>query len=99
MSETILVAIISSSALSTLISTIIAFISKKSEKQSLTEKGVMCLMGFTIRNQCEKIIKEGHLSLTEFRQLQELNITYHTMGGNGYVKALMEKVEKLPIVE
>ena len=99
MNETILVAIISSGALSSLISALITFISKRNEKQSFTEKGVMCLMGFTIRNQCEKIIKEGHLSITEYRQLQELNITYHSMGGNGYVKALMEKVEKLPITE
>lgn len=99
MSETIIIAIISSSAFTALINAIINLITKRNEKETLTQKGIMCLMGYTIRTQCEKLIQDGHISITEYRQLQELNITYHSMGGNGYVKALMEKVDKLPVTE
>lgn len=95
MSDELIIAILGSSAVSSVVSALISRINKRDDLQS----GMVALLGFQVRTTCEKIIKEKKITISEFRQLQELNAIYHKLGGNGYVKALMEKVSKAEIVE
>ena len=71
--------------------------SKESEKASLTIEGIVCLMGYTIKSECKNAIKNGSIDIEDLEQPQDLNVKYKAMGGNGFVKNLMERVEKLPI--
>lgn len=91
----VFIAILTSGAFSAIVSSLIA----RFEKKDKLQRSLVALMGFQIRDTCEKIIKQKKTTLSEFRQLQELNSIYHELGGNGYVKALMEKVSKAEIVE
>ena len=97
MDKTIIIAIISSGAFTTLINAILNYINKRSEKKSNINKALMCLLGYELKNECHRLIKAKTLSLNDLEQLQELNNIYHEMGGNGYVKSLMSKVEQLEV--
>lgn len=90
----IVIAILTSSAFSTIVSNIISKMSKKDDMA----KALMSLMGFEIRKGCRYAIEHKGISMTELKQLEEMNSIYHKMGGNGYVATLMGKIEKLDII-
>lgn len=93
MDNTIVLAIISSSAFTSLLN----FILNRFDKKSNLNKALMCLLGYEIKNECRRVIKNKELTLDELEQLEELNKIYHELGGNGYVKNLMAKVGSLEV--
>ena len=95
----ILIAILGSSSVATIITTIINAITKKKEGQSLDHKLLIALTGMEIRKACKQALKENGISYEELKQLQEMNLLYKKNGGNGFVKVLMEKIERLPIID
>ena len=95
----IILAILGSSSVATIITTIINAITKKKEGQSLDHRLLVALAGYRIRLACKEAIKDNGISYEELKQLQELNALYKNNGGNGFVKVLMEKVAKLPIID
>lgn len=95
----IIIAILSSSAIATIVVKVIDIFNEKKKGNSLIEKAVMSLLGMEIRKQCEWCIRQNKISLEHLEQVNEMNILYKQMGGNGYVKALLEKVGRLPIKE
>lgn len=53
----------------------------------------------TIVHTCEEAIEKGEISINKLRSLEEMYEEYvEIFHGNGYVKTLMERVRKLPIV-
>lgn len=99
MDKTIIVAIISSGAFTTLINAIINYYNKKNENKSNVNKALMCLLGYEIKGECRRLIKNKSIDLNELEQLNELNEIYHNLGGNGYVKSLMDNIKKLEVRE
>lgn len=97
MDKSVVIAIISSGAFTTIINFILNYLNKKNESKSNINKALMCLLGYELKNECHRLIKNKAIGLDDLEQLQELNVLYHQMGGNGYVKALMNKVEHLEI--
>lgn len=97
MDKTIIIAIISSGAFTTLINTILNYLNKKSEAKSNVNKALMCLLGYELKSECRRLIKEKEVDFDDLEQLDELNDLYHQMGGNGYVKNLMSKVLSLEV--
>lgn len=97
MDKTVVIAILSSGAFTAIINAIINYLNKKGEGKSKINKALMCLLGYEIKNECRRLIKTKQIDLNDFEQLQELNDLYHEMGGNGYVKALMDNVKKLEV--
>lgn len=97
MDKTIFIAILSSGAFTAIINAILNHINKKNESKGNINKALMCLLGYELKNECHRLIKSKQVELDDLEQLQELNNIYHKMGGNGYVKTLMEKVEKLEV--
>lgn len=93
MDNTILIAIISSSAFTTLLN----FILNRVDKKSNINKALMCLLGYEIKSECRRLIKSKQVTLDDLEQLEELNKIYHDLGGNGYVKNLMAKVGSLEV--
>lgn len=61
------------------------------------QKGIMCSLGSDIRRDCEDAIAKGSIELIELRRINENNEVYHSLGGNGFVRTLIQKVNNLPI--
>ena len=59
----------------------------------------MCLLGYEIKSECRRLIKNKSADFEDLAQLEELNKIYRDFGGNGYVKNLLEKVSKLEVKE
>lgn len=97
MDKTIIIAIISSGAFTTLINAILNYINKRNEAKSNLNKALMCLLGYELKSECRRLIKENQADFEDLEQLDELNNLYHQMGGNGYVKNLMSKVLSLEV--
>lgn len=97
MDKTIIIAILSSGAFTTIINALLNYFNKKNENKSVVNKALMCLLGYELKNECHRLIKAKAVVLDDLEQLQELNNIYHLMGGNGYVKTLMTKVEHLEV--
>ena len=97
--ENLVLAIIGSSSVATIITAIINAITKKKEGKSLDHALLIALTGMEIRKGCKQAIKDNGISYEELKQLQEMNALYKLNGGNGFVKVLMEKVAKLPIID
>lgn len=97
MDEKIIIAILSSSVISTILNFVFNYINKRNEDKSMVAKALMCLLGYEVKTECRRLIKAKEVDLVDYEQLQELNTLYHQMGGNGYVKNLMDKVGKLEV--
>lgn len=97
MDKTIIIAIISSGAFTTLINAVLNYINKRNEAKSNVNKALMCLLGYELKSECRRLIKENQADFEDLEQLDELNNLYHQMGGNGYVKNLMSKVLSLEV--
>lgn len=93
MSEGVLIAVIT-----VIGGALVAEISSSIKTRNLMRKGVMCSLGSDIRRDCNEAIEKGSISLIELRRINENNDVYHSLGGNGHVKALLEKINKLPVV-
>lgn len=94
MDNTIIIAIISSSAFATLIN----YVLNRVDKKSNINKALMCLLGYEIKGECRRLIRAKEVTLDDLEQLEELNKIYHDLGGNGYVKSLMSKVGGLEVI-
>ena len=51
---------------------------------------------YRLQELCEVYLKRGSITVDEFRQLQEFYGYYTALGGNGIIKTLFEKIQKLP---
>lgn len=94
MASTIICAVIGSSALSTIISAIIASATRKRDK----DDAVMLLLYHAIKNECKDYIAAGKIDSDEIEVLIKMHDTYHKRGGNGYLDKLMSECKRLPIV-
>lgn len=91
----ILVAVISSSGLWTLLSTLYI---KRHERKSLTNKMLLGLAHDRLMWLCMMYVERGYITNEEYENLYNyLYLPYIEMGGNGVVQRLMEEVKKLPI--
>lgn len=97
MDNTIVIAILSSGAFTAIINFLLNYLHTKNESKSNINKALMCLLGYEIKGECHRLIKQKSIDLEDLEQLQELNNLYHKMGGNGYVKSLMDRVERLEV--
>ena len=97
MDKTIIIAILGSGAFTTLVNAYLNYLNKKNENKSNISKALMCLLGYEIKSECQKLIKAKAVDLNDLEQLNELNEIYHQMGGNGYVKTLMDNVKRLEV--
>lgn len=97
MDKTVVIAILSSGAFTAIVNFVLNYWNKKNESKSNISKALMCLLGYEIKSECNRLIKNKSVSLNDIQQLQELNDLYHTMGGNGFVKTLMDNVKKLEV--
>lgn len=87
----IVVAIIGSSALTTLIT---ALVNKKKKKSAL-EKGVMFSLLYVLQIYGEKLISKGSVTQLEYNQFSDMYATYKALEGDGYADLIKADVDKL----
>lgn len=103
----VIVLILSSSAVSALITGGFGLVNRrldKKEKKSKTEAALMIgmqeLLCDRIKERGAQYIKRGSIELDEFNDIQRMNEVYHDkLGGNGFVAKIMQEVNDLPIKE
>ena len=97
MTMTILLAVLSSSALASLISGIFTLLSAKQKKNSRVEAGVRILLYDRIKHLGTKYIERGYITDDEYEDLIKMHSVYHnSLHGNGFLDDIMERVQKLP---
>jgi len=86
-------AILSSSAVATIVSSIINRIDKKDN----LSKAVQLLMLGEIKLQGKDYLSIGEINLEELQAFNECYQVYKKLGGNGYAETIHSKVNALPI--
>lgn len=93
----ILIAVISSSALTKIVDYIITKIETKRKKNPVTS-GLMMIMEDRIAYVAECYINRGYITPDELDRLKRMWNVYHfQLGGNGHLDPIMKLVDKLPI--
>lgn len=95
----IVIAIIGSSALTTLISGIINLINGRRKANAGIDEAISFLLLSEIMVYGEKHLENGMIDLEGLKHFTELYGVYKRLGGNGYADAIKSSVEKLPIKE
>lgn len=93
----ILIAVLSSSALASLISGIFSLVTARSKKNNNLEAGVRILLYDRIKHLCNKYIEQGWISTDAYEDLLHMHEVYHTsLKGNGFLDDKMSRVKQLP---
>lgn len=50
-----------------------------------------------IRARVKECIVDGHVDLDDKENIKEMHDSYHKLGGNGHLDAVMDELEKLPV--
>lgn len=95
---TIIVAILSSSALSVLISEIFHVRQQKRRKDDGVIAGIRQLLYNQIKSLGRSYIARGWITTEELEDLIDTHKIYHSdLDGNGFLDSLMDTVKRLPI--
>lgn len=94
----IIVAALSGSALSTLITQIFAARKEKREEEKGTKEGLRLILKDRLRFLCGQYIAQGWIYQDEMEDLITMHDCYHEkLEGNGYLDTLMSKVKMLEV--
>lgn len=100
MDKAIVVAIISSGALSTLISGLFNLWQMRKKKQDGVREGIKILLYDRIKHLGKAYIERGYVTSDELEDLTTMHEIYHDpdgLNGNGFLDAIMRNVKSLPI--
>ena len=95
---TIVVAIVSSGALSAIVNAILTARREKRQKETGVSAGVRMLLYDRIKHLGKAYIQRGSVTSDELEDLIAMHKIYHDdLGGNGFLDTLMDSVRALPI--
>lgn len=95
---TIIIAVLSSSALTALVNGIVARQNAKRAKDTGVSAGVRMLLYDRIKHLGKGYINRGNISTEELEDLISMHKIYHDdLNGNGFLDAIMRSVQSLPI--
>lgn len=98
MIQTIILAIVTSSALSALISGCFTMAAARKKTESGISAGVRMLLYDRVKHLGEKYRADGEISGDKLEDLIRMHKIYHDeLNGNGYLDSVMEAVRALPI--
>ena len=100
MDKAIIIAIISSGALSTLISGLFNLWQMRKKKQDGVREGIKILLYDRIKHLGKAYIERGYITAEELEDLTTMHEIYHDpygLNGNGFLDAIMRNVKSLPI--
>lgn len=101
MSEQIIIAILGSSSITALITTIITTITNirmtRNTQIKRLEQSERILMKDRIKHLARAYINRGWVTTEELEDLHEMHNCYHDLGGNGFLDTIMGNVNRLAI--
>lgn len=97
MSESIIIAILSSSSIATIITAIINAIVTHSKAYNSLLEANRILMKDRIKHLGNSYIQRGSITSEELQDLHEMHECYHDLGGNGFLDTIMSNVNHLPL--
>lgn len=96
--ETIVIAVVSSGALSTLIGCVFKIYENKSEKNDQQKLVNQEMLLWRIKDGGRKALAAGEITHEEFEDLtRAYDIYKKKLNGNGFAEAVMDKIKKLPM--
>ena len=98
MDRTIIIAIISSGALSTLVSALFNMWQSRKKEKDGVRAGMKMLLYDRIKHLGKSYIERGFITTDEPEDLTEMHSIYHEeLDGNGFLDTVMKNVKALPI--
>lgn len=98
MDRTIIIAIISSGALSTLVSALFNMWQSRKKEKDGVRAGMKMLLYDRIKHLGKSYIERGFITTDELEDLTEMHNIYHNeLDGNGFLDTVMKNVKSLPI--
>lgn len=98
MDRTIIIAIISSGALSTLVSALFNMWQSRKKEKDGVRAGMKMLLYDRIKHLGKSYIERGFITTDELEDLTEMHNIYHNeLDGNGFLDTVMKNVKALPI--
>lgn len=98
MTETIVIAILGSSLLSTIINQICNFIQRRADEKSGVKQALRLVLKDRLRQLCVHYIQQGWIYEDELEDIITMHKCYHDeLNGNGYLDTMMSKVKALEI--
>ena len=71
---------------------------KRDEEYSGLKAGVRSILADRISQSTEYFTTIGGIPVSQMRQIEQMYVAYHNLGGNGTITALYEKAMALPII-
>lgn len=100
MNESLIIAVVSSSAFSAVVTAIITAITARNRQSNGIQSGVRILLYDRIKHLGKSYIARGWITLEELEDLHSMHAIYHDeLEGNGFLDALMASAQALPIKE
>lgn len=97
MSQEILIAIISSGAVVTVLNFVIGILKDLFDRRNGLRAAMRILLDEKLCHLGEKYLEQGHITQEQLKVFTKMHQSYRSLGGNGYHKTLMKKIENLPI--
>lgn len=92
---TIIIAIISSGAFTTLISYLLNNANSKHSKKDAVIEGLQIVLRNIIQSEIKEHLEEGKISADEYKRITDAYLCYKTLGGNGWLEQIMHELDKL----
>lgn len=93
----ILIALIASGTISTLLNILVTWIKDVHDKKHGLKASMRILLDDRLTVLGEKYLAKGSITSEELKIFEKMHEAYRSLGGNGYHKLLMEKINKLEI--
>lgn len=71
---------------------------KRDEEYSGLKAGVRSILADRISQSTEYFTVIGGITVSQMKQIEQMYVAYHNLGGNGTITALYEKAMALPII-
>ena len=97
MSEEVLIAIISSGAVVTVLNFVIGILKDLIDRRNGLRAAMRILLDEKLCHLGERYLEQGEITQEQLKVFVKMHQSYRSLGGNGYHKTLMKKIEDLPI--
>ena len=97
MSQEVLIAIISSGAVVTVLNFVIGILKDLFDRRNGLRAAMRILLDEKLCHLGEKYLEQGHITQEQLKVFTKMHQAYKNLGGNGYHKTLMKRIEELPL--
>lgn len=97
MNQEVLIAIISSGVLVTILNFILNLIKDWYDRKNGLRAAMRILLDDRLCHLGEHYLAQGHITQEQLKVFTKMHQAYKNLGGNGYHKTLMKRIEELPL--